>query len=180
MMRIKSGIICVLSMSLAFAVACANSADPGDGDDDNGSGGSQQQTQCGDGTCDSSEVGSCTSDCGTGTGGNNGNNNTPVCGNGTCETGESSSSCFSDCGTGSGSGSGSGSSTSCPSDPTACVLCIFDPASCPSGLDQNACTNCIISGGGGFGDILCEGGAADGTCNAAAGEDATTCASDCP
>jgi hypothetical protein len=183
MMRTKSGIICALSMALAFAVACAES--PGTGDDDMGDDGNTSGNVCGDGTCATAEIGYCPTDCGEG--GNN--NNNAVCGNGQCETtkGESASSCFSDCG-GSGSGSGSGNTSgTCPADPNACFGCILDPSQCPSGLDANTCLTCILNGGGGSGsgfpgggDLLCEGGAPNGTCNAAAGEDSSTCPSDCP
>lgn len=185
MMRIKSGIICALSMSLAFAVACANSAGPPGGDDD-GSGGSQQQASCGDGTCDASEVTSCSADCGSG--GNN-NNNNAVCGNGQCETtkGESISNCISDCGgqgSGSGSGSGSGnpSTLDCSDFATlfACFACVSDPTACVPPFDAASCQACVGGGGLPGGDLLCEGGAPDGVCNAAAMEDNTTCPSDCP
>jgi hypothetical protein len=184
MMRINSGIICALSMSLAFAVACAES--PGTGDDQTGDD-TNTGNVCGDGTCATSEVGYCPTDCGDG----NNNQNNAVCGNGQCETtkGESASTCFSDCGNGNnGSGSGSGNTSgTCPSDPNACIGCLLDPSQCPSGLDANSCLQCVLNGGGlggsglpgGSGLGSCEGGAPDGNCNAAAGEDTTTCPFDC-
>jgi hypothetical protein len=147
MMRMKSGIFIALSVTLAFVISCAASSTEDEGDDMMGGGGGNDPV-CGDGTCASSEVGYCPSDCGSGGGG--GNN--AVCGNGTCETtkGENASSCFSDCGAGngSGSGSGSGSNTMCPSDPFACFGCMLDPMLCPAGLDQTACQACL---GGGLG-----------------------------
>jgi hypothetical protein len=148
-MRIKSGIVCALSMSLACVVACATTGDDGTGDDQ----GSDMTSNnvCGDGTCAATEVGFCTSDCGEG--GNNGGNNNgsgsgtaAVCGNGMCETtkGENSTNCFSDCGT-PGQGSGSGNpSTTCPSDPTECILCLFDVSFCMGGLDQASCQTCAL------------------------------------
>jgi len=184
MMRIKSGILCALSMSLAFAVACADS--PGSGDDQQG-GGSNSGAVCGDGTCASSEVGYCPTDCGQG-----GNNNNAVCGNGMCEStkGETASTCFSDCGGGGGSGSGGNTSGTCPTDPNACIGCLLDPTQCPAGLDANSCLTCVLNGGGlgsglgsglggsGLGDIGCTGGAPDGTCDSM--ESSQTCPSDCP
>jgi len=179
-MRIKSGIVCALSMSLAFAVACAES--PGTGDDQMGDDTNTGAT-CGDGTCATSEVGYCPTDCGDG----NHNNNNAVCGNGQCETtaGESASSCFSDCG-GNGSGSGSGNTSgTCPSDPNACIGCLLDPSQCPSGLDANSCLQCVLNGGG-LGSGLGSGsgmGSGSGACNfnftCDAGEDATNCPTDC-
>jgi hypothetical protein len=176
-----STLVCGLAASLAFAFSCADSTSPeptGEEEEEEVS-----QNVCGDGLCAAAEVGYCMMDCGTG-----GNNNAATCGDGLCETtkGETATSCASDCGgTGSGTGSGSGSSTACPSDPTECFLCMLDPSLCLGGLDQNACLTCLGlggggGGGGGFGDLLCEGGAADGNCNAAAGEDNSTCPSDCP
>lgn len=148
MMRIKSGIVCALSMSLACVVACATTGDDGTGDDQGGGG--TTMNVCGDGTCDSSEVNSCAQDCGTGGGNNGGNNNgsgtAAVCGNGQCETtkGESVSTCPSDCNT-PGNGSGSGNpSTTCPSDPTECLFCLIDPSFCTGGLDQATCQTCAL------------------------------------
>lgn len=165
---------------MAFAVSCTDSGsnDP-TGDDTMGD---TQHAVCGDAMCEATEVGFCAADCGTG-----GNSNA-VCGNAMCETskGENQSTCFSDCGTGSGSGSGSGSSTSCPTDQTfliLCALCSADASLCMAPADAATCAACGGGGlgsGGGLGDIGCEGMVADGTCNAAAGEDATTCPSDCP
>lgn len=197
MMRIKSGIICVVSMSLAFAFACANSAAPGD--DDDGTGGSQQEISCGDAVCDASEVGICTADCGSG--GSNNNNDDAVCGNGTCEStkGETASTCSSDCltpatcnnnGTCDAGETTANCAADCGSTGTldcadpltliGCFGCISDPTACVAPFDSASCNACLGGGGGGFGDLLCEGGAPDGVCNAAAGEDNTTCPSDCP
>jgi hypothetical protein len=184
-MRINSGIICALSMSLAFAVACAES--PGTGDDQTGDD-TTTDNVCGDGTCATSEVGYCPTDCGDG----NNNQNNAVCGNGQCETtkGESASTCFSDCGNGNnGSGSGSGSSTTvdCADQNVliGCIGCLLDPSACVAPLDAAACQACLGGGGlgsgSGFpggGDILCTGGAPDGTCDSM--EDSSTCPSDCP
>lgn len=180
MMRIQSGIFCALAATLSFVIACADSGTDDPGGD--GSGDEQTQAVCGDGTCAASEVGYCTMDCGNG-----GNNNSAVCGNGMCETslGENGATCAADCsggGGGSGSGSGSGGGGTCPADPTECFLCLLDPSFCMGGLDPTTCQGCLGGGGGsggGFGDIGCEGGAPDGTCNANAGEDATLCPSDC-
>lgn len=180
MMRMQTAIFCALTASLAFAVSCADSeGDDGMGDDDG-----QSQNVCGDGVCAAAEVGLCTNDCGNG-GNNNGG---AVCGNGMCETtlGENGGTCLMDCNSGPGSGGGSGGgggSTTCPTDPIECLFCTFDPSLCMGGLTQATCQACIGGGGGGgggFGDAFCEGMAADGTCNAGAGEDATTCPSDCP
>lgn len=189
MMRMQSGIIFALASSFAFVLACADSGtqEPDDMNDDD----QQTQNVCGDGTCAAAEVGYCQADCGAG--GNGGNNNA-TCGDGMCETtkGENGASCAVDCGGGGGTGSGGGgggTSTTCPSDPLECFGCLLDMSLCPAGLDQNTCTTCLTGGlgggtgggtGGGFGDLLCEGGAPDGTCNANAGEDSSTCPSDCP
>jgi hypothetical protein len=174
----NSALVCGFAAALAFAVSCADSTTPTGDDDDMGSDMTSQNV-CGDAVCAAAEVGYCMADCGGG-----GNNNAATCGNGMCETtkGESATSCAVDCGgqgSGSDSGSGSGSSTSCPADPTECLLCaLIDPSLCPAGMDPNSCIACI--GGGGGGDIGCDGGAPDGVCDAAAGEDNTFCPTDCP
>jgi hypothetical protein len=183
MMRTKSGIFCALVAMTAFAFSCADSGTTGDdqgGDDTN-----TTENVCGDGTCATAEIGYCPTDCGEG----GGNNNNATCGNGQCETtkGETASSCFSDCGgsgSGSGSGSGNGSTLDCNDQNVlfGCFGCLLDPSACTPPLDATACQACLGGGGlgSGGGDLLCEGGAPDGNCNAAAGEDATTCPSDCP
>jgi hypothetical protein len=147
MMRIKSGIVCALSMSLAFVFACATTGDDGTGDDQGGSDMTSNNV-CGDGTCAATEVGFCTQDCGMGGNNNNGSGSATgaVCGNGQCETtkGENATNCFSDCG-GQGSGSGSGStSTTCPTDPSVCFASIFDATACTGGLDQTTCATCVL------------------------------------
>ena len=184
MMRINAGIFCALSMSLAFAVACADS--PGTGDDQSGDD-TNTGVVCGDGTCVTSEVGTCPTDCGNG----NNNNNNAVCGNGQCETtkGETASSCFSDCGGNGNNGSGSNGNTSgtCPSDPNACIGCLLDPTQCPSGLDSNTCLQCVLNGGGlgsGLGSGFPGGsGLGSGACNfdgvCDSGEDPSGCPTDC-
>lgn len=146
------------------------------GSDDGGGGGTGPDASvaaapvCGDSVCAASEVGSCTQDCGSG-GGNTGP--MVVCGNGSCETGETPASCPNDC-TGGGGGTGT-----CPANVTDCALCALLGQSCPTGLDMNSCLACLSGGGGGgTGDLLCTGGAPDGTCDAM--ETAQTCASDCP
>lgn len=155
MMRMTSALVFVCA---SFLVGCAW----GEGSpDDDGTGGGVDaavaSAVCGDSVCAASEVGSCSQDCGTGGGATN-----PVCGNSTCETGETTASCPNDCGGGGGSGSGSGSNTACPSDPTACLLCAFDMALCPTGHTQASCAACggglPIGGGGG----TCNN---DGTCD---------------
>lgn len=144
MMRIKSGIVCALSMSLACVVACATTGDDGTGDDQ----GSDMTSNnvCGDGTCAATEVGFCTQDCGEGGNNNNGSGSATgaVCGNAQCETtkGENATNCFSDCGgQGSGSGSGNPSTTLDCTDQNVLLACFsctllqmctppYDAASC--------------------------------------------------
>jgi len=127
---------------------------------------------CGDSVCSASEVGNCTADCGSG----GGNTTGPVCGNGTCETGETSASCPNDCGGGGGSGSGSGALNCSDQNTTInCLLCTSFQL-CTAPYDAASCAAC---GGGGLGgDILCTGGAPDGTCDAM--ESNSTCPTDCP
>lgn len=145
MMRIQSGVFCVLAMVLAFA--CAESTgDDGDGVGD-GTGDGSSQVSCGDGACSPSEIGVCQADCGNGS---NGGNNQAVCGNGQCETtlGENGGTCAADCGGGSGSGSGSGSGGSCTLDPNdpfsalGCLLCALDPTACAAPFTAAACAAC--------------------------------------
>lgn len=176
MMRINSGIFCALAMTLAFACADSSSGD----DDGSGSGsGSNVMSGCGDGVCSPSEVGFCTSDCG------NGGSGAASCGNGMCETtkGENGTSCPADCGGGSGSGSGSGSGTSTlncsdPNTQIGCLLCT-GLQMCTAPYDATSCAACGGMGSGsGFGDLLCTGGAPDGTCDSM--ESNQTCPSDCP
>lgn len=141
---------------------------------------------CGDGTCAGAEVGACPQDCG---------GSVAQCGNLTCDAGETSTSCPNDCPAATcgdtvcdmangenstncpGDCDGGQQGGTCPTDQTACILCLFDASLCPPGLDQNTCTECALGGGGGLG--ACEGGAPDGVCNAGAGEDSTTCPFDC-
>lgn len=182
--------VCALGLVGACAWGEGAPSDDDDGStsdsDDSSSGDDSTPTLpvCGDGTCASSEVGSCSSDCGA----------SAVCGNGTCEGGESNASCSSDCplsavcgdgtcdtaggedsGTCPGDCSGS-TGGQCPSDQTVCFLCLLDPSFC-MGVDQATCESCLGGGGGGLGDIGCTGGAPDGTCDA--DEDASICPTDC-
>ena len=143
---------------------------PGGPDASVGGGGGGGSPVCGDGVCSASEVGSCTSDCGSG-GGNN-NPAGPVCGNNTCETGETSASCPNDCGGGGGSGSGGGGA--CPSNIQDCLFCALAGQMCPAGLDMTSCTACLAGGGGGL-PGSCNN---DGVCDPAEMAD-PTCA-DCP
>jgi hypothetical protein len=170
MMRMTSALVFVCA---SFVAAC--SWGEGSGDDGAGGGGGVDaaviSAMCGDGVCAASEIGSCTNDCGSGGGTTN-----PFCGNSTCDTGETTSSCPSDCGGGGGSGSGSGSSTACPSDVQECLFCAIAGQMCPAGMDMTSCTACI-GGGGGGGLGNCSGGMPNGMCDA--GEDATSCPFDC-
>jgi hypothetical protein len=157
---------------------CASIAGCSWGGSDDGGGGTGPDASvsaapvCGDSVCAASEVGSCTSDCGSG-GGNTGP--MVMCGNGTCETGETSTSCPNDCGGGSGSGSGGGA-LNCSDQNTVfgCLLC--SAGLCTAPYDATSCAACG-GGGGGLGDLGCTGMAADGVCDA--NETAQTC-SDCP
>jgi hypothetical protein len=173
-MRHKTGIVCVVA---ALAVAACSWG--------NGSGSSNPGVDafggnaavCGDNVCAATEVNNCPQDCGSG-----GNNNQAVCGNGTCETskGESATSCPSDCntntGSNGGSNTGSGAALNCQ-DPTtllACFTCLSG-GGC-TGVDMNSCNTCL--GGSGLGS-----GTGSGACNfngmCDAGEDASTCPTDC-
>jgi len=141
----------------SFLVGCAW----GEGSpDEDGTGGGVDaavaSAVCGDSVCAASEVGSCTSDCGSG-----GGNTNPVCGNSTCETGETQASCPNDCGGGGGATCGNGTcdaasgetSTSCPADcmgggaacpadPNECLFCSIIGQMCPAGHDMASCAAC--------------------------------------
>ena len=134
--------------------------------------------RCGDGVCASSEIGNCAADCGS--------QQTPVCGNGTCEAGENSQTCLSDCPVQSSCGNGVCDATEtpascpgdcqsgaqCPTDLFVCLPCLL-VGLCPTGHDENSCTQCILGGGGGG----CSGGLPDGICDAS--ENSMTCPFDC-
>lgn len=176
----SSGLVIALASAMSFAAACSF-------------GGSQDHTQdpqpdaataahCGDGVCAASEVSSCPVDCGNGSNQGSGSGNLTCNNNGSCENGETAQSCPADCGTGSGSGGG-GSGTCDTNELTICALCLAaDPsgAACAiAGYTADECNACLAGGlGSGFGDLACDGGAADGTCEA--DESNATCPSDCP
>jgi hypothetical protein len=85
------------------------------------------------------------------------------CGNNTCDAGENTGNCAGDC----------PAPSNCPSDPFDCSLCAAFGFPCPSGQDQDSCTECIrLAGGGG-----CSGGFPDMTCGA--GETPQNCPFDC-
>jgi hypothetical protein len=173
------------TLGIVFVVLNAIAGCASSGDDDDGgttpppSGGEEV---CGDGLCASSEVGSCTADCGGSQG--------AVCGNNTCDAGESNTSCPNDCqaavpmcGDGACDMAGGENSTNCPGDcggnqggtldcndqavVFACVFCSFDPTQCVPPATAEACEQCLGGGGG----LTC----GDGTCDPAAGEDTTSC-----
>lgn len=178
----------------AWGEGAPNDDDGDDGqttDDNTDDGQSDDSTPlpvCGDGTCASSEISSCSADCGA----------AATCGDGTCGGGETQASCPADCTptatcgdgtcdtaggetTGTCPGDCSGGMTGqCPADPNECLPCLLG-LGCPPGLDETTCQECILGGGGGgggLGDIGCTGGAPDGTCDA--DEDDQICPSDCP
>lgn len=169
--------------SLFAACSWGEGSPSDDGSDPGPDASAPAQAVCGDGTCASSEIGVCSTDCGASTGPKCGNSvcengedvNTcavdcpAVCGDSKCEGPENASTCPGDCGGNTGG--------MCPADPLECFGCILDPSLCPAGLDPTTCQTCISGGGGGV-----PGGGActpDGVCDAAAGEDATTCPFDC-
>lgn len=94
----------------------------------------------------------------------------PVCGNGACESGESASSCASDCG-GGGPVCGNGaceageSAGNCPGDCGGGVVC--GNGACEAGENVG---NCPVDCGGG---VVCGNGACE------AGESASSCPADC-
>ena len=171
-----------LAFVCALFAACATT--DGGGDDGTNPPPPSGSPVCGDAVCAASEIGTCPADCGTGMTEQCGNGkcegNEPttcasdcpaqgaVCGNGQCESTESMSTCPGDCTTGGGG--------TCPTNQQDCFLCLLDMSLCPSGLDQNTCTTCILGGGGG-GGIGCVGGMPNGVCDA--GEDANNCPFDC-
>lgn len=157
-------------------VGCSWGGDSGNGGGGGGPDAAVSQAVCGDSVCAASEVGHCTADCGSGggsgSGSGSGSGTGAVCGNNTCETGETNANCPNDC-TGGGGGTGT-----CPANILDCALCAIVGQSCPTGLDMTSCAACLSSGGGGGGDLLCTGGAPDGTCDAM--ESNATCPTDCP
>jgi hypothetical protein len=136
-----------LAFVCALIAACATT-DGGGGDDGTVDPPGGGNPVCGDAVCAASEIGVCQADCGTG-GGNTevcgnakceGNEpttcatdcqTTAVCGNNMCEASETSSTCPGDCTTGGGG--------MCPSDPTACILCLIDQSLCPTGMTAATC-----------------------------------------
>ncbi len=139
------------------------------------------QPVCGDGICASSEVGSCTMDCG--------NNTKPVCGNHLCENGETPTNCPADCMAASTCGNGmcdaGETNSSCPQDcPNngglncqdpftiiGCMTCVKTKFCIPPGTLM-ACVACVGDGS------MCMGGMPNGTCDP--GETHMTCPFDCP
>jgi hypothetical protein len=88
-------------------------------------------------------VNSCPQDCGSGTthGSGSGSNVQAVCGNGTCDTGETATSCPSDC-VSQGSGSSSGTLDCTDSNVLiACILC-EGGLGC-TGVDAASCAVCL-------------------------------------
>ncbi|CAN5289398.1 hypothetical protein BH11MYX1_BH11MYX1_48290 [soil metagenome] len=176
MMRHSSGILGAVACALSFVVACSfgGSSDNHPSPDAATSGG-----HCGDGTCAANEVNSCPADCGQGSNAGSGSGSgsgTATCNNnGTCDAGETTANCAGDC---------PAANSACPTDVTQCAICAISGTSCPTGLDMTSCLACLVPGGGGGSglgsglDILCDGGAANGSCNPAT-ETAATC-SDCP
>jgi hypothetical protein len=166
--------------SLIAAAACATSGGDGGGDD----GPPVNNTPvCGDSVCAASEVGNCSSDCGTGmtevcgNGMCEGNEPTTcasdctmggggVCGNGQCESSESASTCPADCNTG-----GGGGNIDCQNEDVlaACILCLTGIA-CIN-VTETDCTSCATGG------IGCTGGLPNGVCDA--GETTQNCPFDC-
>ena len=173
MMRTKSGIVCVLAALVAGACSWGNGSGNGTPAPDASSSG---QAVCGDNVCAASEATSCPQDCG-------GGNANAVCGNGQCETtkGESATSCPSDCGGGNGSGSNGGNGSLNCSDPNTTIGCLLctQLQMCTSPYDANSCAACGTGGlGSGFGSGLGSGACNfNGVCDA--GEDPTTCPTDC-
>jgi hypothetical protein len=152
MMRIKQGICVSVLCGLAAGgfAACATG-------DEGGTTGPGKTTQpvCGDGTCETSEVGVCASDCGNsgsngsnGSNGNNGSNgsngsNAVPCGNGVCEAnlGEDATTCPADCTAGTGSGSSGSIDCNDPNAVLACFPCAIDPTTCDQATND-ACAAC--------------------------------------
>jgi hypothetical protein len=152
MMRIKQGIfVSVLCGLVAGGFgACAAGDDGGT----TGPGGTHTQAVCGDGTCETTEVGVCASDCGSsGSNGSNGNNgsgsgsgsgsNAVPCGNSVCEAnlGEDATTCPADCTGGGGSGSSGTIDCADPNSVLLCFPCIIDPTTCDQATND-ACAAC--------------------------------------
>lgn len=172
-----------LALVCVLIAACATSGEDG-GDDAPNDPPPMETPTCGDAVCAASEIGVCTTDCGTGNpsqevcGNNKCEGNEPttcvadcatsgaVCGNGQCEAAETNATCPGDCTTG-------GGGLNCQDQNTqlACFACLLDATLCTPPYDANACTTCLAGGGGGGGTCP------NGTCDT--GEDATTCPFDC-
>lgn len=164
MMRINTGIVCVLAALAVGACSWGSGSSGNSGPTPDAAGTS---ATCGDNICAASEVGFCPQDCGSG-----GGNQQAVCGNGQCETskGESATSCPTDCNTGSGggsnTGSGGGSGALNCSDPTTqigCLLCT-GLGMCTAPYDATSCAAC----GGGLpacnNDGVCDTGETSAMC----------------
>jgi hypothetical protein len=164
-MRAFTTVVLVCALCVSTLGACAWGSTTGTGDDDD----APTPPRCGDGMCAGPEIPSCPADCG--------NPQAPRCGNNKCETGETTANCASDCPAQSQCGNNvcdPGETTAncagdcpapsnCPSDPFDCFFCASFGFPCPSGMDQNECTDCIVQAGGGgcsggFPNMMCETG----------------------
>ena len=169
MMRINTGIVCVLAALAVGACSWGNGSGSGSPSPD----ASHAGAVCGDNVCAASEASTCPQDCGNG-----GGNTQAVCGNGQCETtkGESATSCPSDCGGGgsnTGSNGGGGGALNC-SDPNTTIGCLLCTTlqMCTSPYDATSCAAC----GGGSASLPCNN---DGVCDP--GETSAQCPLDnCP
>jgi len=178
MMRINTGIVCVLAALTVGACSWGNGSSSSPQPD-------AAPVVCGDNICAASEAHSCPQDCGSGGGaavcgngqcetskgesatscpmdcGGSGGSNAAVCGNGTCETGEDSTSCPTDC-----AGGGSGAlDCSDPNTLLACFACVSG-GGCV-GVDMTSCNACLGGGGGGTtcnNDGVCDPGETSAMC----------------
>jgi hypothetical protein len=126
-------------MTAAGWAACSSASDGG---------GPQNQTGidapipvCGDGVCSSSEINTCTPDCG------GGGPPQPVCGNHICEPGETAASCPTDCNVippdgppGTDAGPGGPLDCSDPNVIAACLFCVAGVGCSGPGINVTDCT----------------------------------------